>query len=199
MVNSIQRIEEIAADNGGVVTAADVRMAGVSPSYLSRMVSEGRLTRLERGLYAEPGVYVDEMFELYSRNRFVVFSHLSALYLHGLSDRTPLKMHITVPREKNISRLLESGLVVARRSNEQTHDLGLIMLESPAGFLVPAFDMERTVCDIVKARRQTDPQVLADALKAYARRKDRDLARLSRYAKTLKVEEPLRPYMEVLL
>jgi hypothetical protein len=52
---------------------------------------------------------------------------------------------------------------------------------------------------VVKAKGQTDPQILSDALKAYAKRKDKDLTRLTQYAKVLKTEGLLSPYMEVLL
>jgi predicted transcriptional regulator of viral defense system len=199
MSDSIQKIEQMAQKNSGVVTAAEVRAAGISPSYLSQMVRDGKLNRLACGLYALPSVYVDEMFELFSQNRFIVFSHLSALYLHELTDRTPLKMFITVPRTKNVSKLLKTGVVEIKRSNEQTHSLGLIQMLSPSGFSIPAYDMERTICDIVKNKKQTDAQILTDALKSYAIRRDKNLTRLSEYAKILKADNLLRPYMEVLL
>jgi predicted transcriptional regulator of viral defense system len=195
----IEKIEEMLMQGNGVVTAAEVRLAGISPSYLSQMVRDGKLNRSRRGLYASPTVYVDEMYELYSHSRYIVFSHLSALYLHELTDRTPLKMAITVSRTKNVSKLLKSGLVEIKRSNEQTHELGLIQMSSPSGFIIPVYDMERTVCDMVKAKKKTDPQIFADALKSYAKRKDKNLTRLSQYAKVLNVEGLLRPYMEVLL
>jgi predicted transcriptional regulator of viral defense system len=163
------------------------------------MVQDGRLNRMARGLYASPTAYVDEMFELFFKNRSIVFSHISALYLHELTDRTPLKMFITVPRTKNVSKLLQSGMVEVKRSNEQTHELGLVQMPSPSGFPVPAYDMERTICDIVKAKKRTDSQIFADALKSYAGRKDKNLTRLTQYAKMLKAERLLRPYMEVLL
>jgi predicted transcriptional regulator of viral defense system len=183
----------------GIVTAAETRSAGISPSYLAQMVQDGRLSHLGRGLYASPETYVDEMYELFAVNKYIVFSHLSALYLHGLTDRTPLKMTITVSRTKNVSKLLRTGLVKIKRSNPQTHDMGLTRMESPSGFLIPVYDMERTVCDVVKARGQTDPHILSDALKVYTNRKDKDLTRLAQYAKVLKVEELIRTYIEVLL
>jgi predicted transcriptional regulator of viral defense system len=199
MNEHIQEIEELLRENNGVVTAAEVRAAGISPSYLSAMVEDGKLNRLERGFYALPTTYVDEFYTLVVKNRDIVFSHLSALYLHELTDRTPLKMSITVPRIKNASKLLQSGLVEIKRSNEQTHKMGLIKIPSPSGFLIPVYDMERTVCDIVKNKKYTDPQILSDALKSYAKRKDKNLTRLAQYAKILKTEGQLRPYMEVLL
>ena len=150
---NIQRIKKISHKNNGIVTAAEVRSAGISPSYLSLMVKNGSLNRIERGLYATPSVYVDKMFELFAKNKFIVFSHLSALYLHELTDRTPLKISITVPRTKNVSKLLQTGMIEIKRSNEETHDLGLIQMLSPSSFPIPVYNMERTICDIVKAKK----------------------------------------------
>jgi predicted transcriptional regulator of viral defense system len=195
----IQKIENMLRENNGVVTAAAVRAAGISPSYLSQMVESGKLDRPERGIYVLPSVYVDEMYVLFAKNKDIVFSHLSALYLHDLTDRTPLKLSITLPRTRNASKLIKTGLVEIKRSNEQTHGMGQIWMTSPSGFQIPVYDMERTICDIVKNRKHTDPQILSDALKIYAKRKDKNLTRLAVYAKTLKAEAPLRVYMEVLL
>jgi hypothetical protein len=72
-------------------------------------------------------------------------------------------------------------------------------MQSPSKFLIPVYDIERTVCDIVKNKKNIDPQIFSDALKSYAKRKDKNLTRLAQYAKLLKVEIQLRQYMEVLL
>ena len=199
MIPQIQRIDDICQNNNGIVTAEEVRHAGISPSYLSKMVNDGKLTRLARGLYTSPDTYVDEMYELYLKNKFIVFSHLSALYMHDLTDRTPSKMYITVPRTKNVSRLLQNGLVEVKRSNPDTHEMGLILMKSPSGFPISVYDKERTICDIVKARNHTDSQVFSDALKAYARKTDNNLSLLAEYARVLKVEGAVRQYIEVLL
>jgi predicted transcriptional regulator of viral defense system len=194
-----QKINDLCDANNGIVKAADVRAAGVSPFYLSQMVSDGRLNRLARGLYAVPDTYVDEMYELYSKNSYLIFSHLSALYMHDLTDRTPSKMWVTVPRTNNVSKLLSMGLVEVKRSNPDTHRMGQIEMRSPSGFPIPVYDMERTICDIVKARKHTDPQILSDALNGYVRRKDNNLPMLAEYARALKTEEAVRQYIEVLL
>ena len=61
------------------------------------------------------------------------------------------------------------------------------------------YDMERTICDVLRSRSHIEMQTFQDALKAYARRKDKDLRTLVRYAKLFRVEKILRQYLEVLL
>ncbi len=72
-------------------------------------------------------------------------------------------------------------------------------MNTPFGNPVPVYDIERTVCDVVRSRSGIEMQTFQDALKQYAKRKDKDLRRLMRYAQMFHVEKLLRPYLEVLL
>ena len=59
--------------------------------------------------------------------------------------------------------------------------------------------MERTICDVLRSRSRIEMQTLQGALKVYARRSDKDLRTLMRYAKLFRIEKILRQYLEVLL
>lgn len=59
--------------------------------------------------------------------------------------------------------------------------------------------MERTICDLIRSRSGIEMQTFQDALKQYAKRKDKDLRKLMRYAQMFRVEKLLRQYLEVLL
>ena len=65
--------------------------------------------------------------------------------------------------------------------------------------LVRAYDLERTLCDMVRAQRFVDEQVVNPAMKAYVRRRDRDIPKLLGYARELGVEAKIQTYVRVLL
>ena len=67
------------------------------------------------------------------------------------------------------------------------------------GHLVNVYDMERTICDILRSRNSMETQVFQDALKMYSKRRDKDLQNLMDYAKLFHVEKLMRQYMGVLL
>ncbi len=186
-------------ENNGILTAKMARDAKIPHEYFSIMNKKGLIEKAGKGLYCSKATYVDEMFELQATNPNLIFSHQSALYILDLTDRTPLKMTVTLPRTQNASRLIASGMVKVKRSSEKTHLLGIIEASSPAGFKIKIYDKERTICDIVKNAKNTDPQILMDALKRYAHQKDRNLSKLMYYAKILKAEKKVRQYLEVLL
>lgn len=64
------------------------------------------------------------------------------------------------------------------------------------GVEVKVFDVERTVCDLVKFRNKTGKDSMLEAIKNYLNRPDKDISKLLRYARALRVEKIITPYLE---
>ena len=94
---------------------------------------------------------------------------------------------------------LDTALFLCGGSKEPFYSLGIENLITPGGHTVKAYGAERTLCDILKSRNHTDIQVVTDAFKRYAARKEKNIPLLSEYARSLKTESRLRAYLEVLL
>lgn len=120
------------------------------------------------------------------------------LFFHKLTDREPLKYTITVRTGYNPSRLQEDRFQVYTVKKE-LHEIGITTMQTSFGHAVPVYDMERTICDLLRSRNNIEIQVFQDALKQYAIRKDKNLRVLMKYATLFHVENILRPYLEVLL
>ena len=78
-------------------------------------------------------------------------------------------------------------------------DLGKSEKSSGMGHNIVTYDIERTLCDIIRSRNKIDNQIIIEALKNYAQSKDKDLHRLYKYAENFGIEKILYHYMEVLL
>ena len=142
--------------------------------------------------------HLDAMFLLHLRCGQAVFSHESALFFHDLTEREPSPYAITVRRGYSTTRLKAEGLSVYTIKPE-LYEVGLTTGQTPFGHTVPVYDMERTICDLLRSRSSMEIQTFQGALKMYARRKDKDLRTLLRYAGMFRVEKILRQYLEVLL
>ena len=138
------------------------------------------------------------MYLLHLRCAQAVFSHESALFFHDLTDREPSPYSITVKTGYNPASLQADGIKVYTIKKE-LHDVGIVTMNTPFGNPVPVYDMERTICDLIRSRSGIEMQTFQDALKQYAKRKDKDLRKLMRYAQMFRVEKLLRQYLEVLL
>ena len=135
---------------------------------------------------------------LHLRCSQVVFSHESALFFHDLTDREPKPYSDTVRTGYNPASLKSDGIKVYTIKKE-LHDVGLITMDTPFGNAVPVYDAERTICDLIRSRSSIEMQTFQDALKHYARSREKNLRKLMRNAKMFHVKKILRQYLEVLL
>ncbi len=194
----MEKLVTIAKKHAGFITSGMVTEAGLPRRLLREAVDSGVLYRPARGLYALPEVWEDEYLVAQHRFRRGVFSHESALFLNGVSERTPSILTMTFPRGYNTSTVLSSG-IVAKTVAPDLIGLGKIKYRTTFGNKVDAYDIERTLCDLVRGQAVPDVEVVNPAMKRYVLADDRDINKLMSYASKLGVESKIRNYMEVLL
>lgn len=175
-----------------------IKELGISPSSVYRFIKDENLERVSKGVYVKSNLWNDEMNLLSKRTSVAVFSHESALLLHNLTDREPSSLTVTVPSTYNANSLINTGVRVFYIKPNYL-GIGKTNLMSLEGNLVPSYDLERTICDILRSRSQIDAQVVFGALKAYVKRKDKRLDILSHYAKKFRISKLISQYLEVLL
>lgn len=192
------KLKDIINKNDGIITTNLVEQKGIHREYLNSLVKAGEIERVSHGVYISPDVWEDMLYINQLKREKMIYSHETALYLHDLTDRDPLHYIVTVPQGYNSSKLKEEGFRIYSIKKEW-FDLGIITKETVFGNEVRTYDMERTICDILRARNKIDATIIGESLKRYFSRKDKDLNKLMKYAKELKIQNILRTYMEVLL
>lgn len=197
-MNISQSILELAEKNNGTITAADARKMGILHGNLNYLVKKGLLEKSSRGVYILPNEWEDEMFNLQIRFKKGIYNLDTALFLHDLSDRTPSKYSMAFPTGYNLKNP-KSENIKCTQENEKLYSVGKVSVKSTCGNIVNVYDMERTLCDLLRKKNSLDIELVSEAFKRYIRRKDINIPKLSEYAKLLKVENKLRNYMEVLL
>ena len=183
--------------NNGVITSKAVTEQGMHRSVLSKMVKNGELIQCSRGIYMLPDEWEDEFYLLQQKYKKGIFSHGTALYLLGYSERVPLTFHMTFPTKYNCASLKLENVIVTR-VNDNNYELGVSTAETPAGNTVKIYDLERSLCDMMRGSAE-DIQAIQFVMKKYISSKKRDINKLMRYAKQLRVESKVRKYVEVLL
>ena len=193
-----EQLDRLLTEHDGMLQTAQVIASGIVKPIFYEYVKEKNLQQVAHGIYVSEDAWVDAMFLLHLRCNQAVFSHESALFFHDLTDREPSKYSVTVRRGYSPTRLKAEGLSVYTMKPE-LFDVGLSSGQTPFGHTVPVYDMERTICDLLRSRSRIEIQTFQGALKAYARRKDKNLRALMQFAGMFKVEKILRQYLEVLL
>jgi predicted transcriptional regulator of viral defense system len=192
------RIHDEIKKNNNVITTSQVLQLGFSKTLLTNYVHAGLLERRGPGIYTLPGKLHDDMHSLMLRSSKIIFSHDSALFLNGQSERTPFRHIVTIPSDSVLPASLKNSCTCFYIKPE-LHTLGMVLRKTTFGNTVRCYNMERTICDLLRSRSRCDEETVISSVKNYAASKSKNLNLLAEYAKSLRVDKTLKQYMEVLL
>ena len=161
-------------------------------------IRRNEMEKVAPGVYISSDAWEDKLYLLQLRNRKIIFSHESALYIHNLSDREPFSPVITVGRGYNAKHLKDKSVVVHTVRPEWL-ELGLTQGQTFTGNTVRIYDKERCICDIIKNKNNMDIQVFQTALTTYFSDSEKNIHNLMKYADIMGISDKVRQYTEVLL
>lgn len=184
--------------NKNMITTSEVQALGFSKQTLINYVKEGLLERIRQGVYILPDSIHDDMYTLMLRSESIIFSHETALFLNGLSERTPFLHSITLPSNKTVPHSIKDECICFY-VQPKLYSIGVIEKRTTFGNTVRCYDVERTICDFLRTRKRCDEETVIASIKNYASYNGKNLNRLAYYAEQFKVDAELKKYMEVLL
>lgn len=184
--------------NNGYLEVQKAISVGLSKSNIFQYIKQNNLEKVAPGIYTTEDVWPDDLFVLQSRNPRIIFSHETALYIHGLSDREASQITVTVPRGYNTKHLVQKGITV-HSIHSAFYKLGITSAITTAGNTISLYDKERCICDIIRNKKKMDIQFYQTAIKSYFSDSNKNLHMLTQYAKAMHLEEKIRQYTEVLL
>jgi predicted transcriptional regulator of viral defense system len=185
-------------DHNNILSAKRANELGFSRALLSTYVKKGLLERCAPGIYSRPDTVHDDMYILMLHSKKIIFSHESALYLNGLSDRTPFVHTFTIPSDSALPASIK-GTCNCFYIKPELHSLGLTARKTVFGNEVRCYNAERTLCDIFRSRNKLDQETFLSSIKNYAAYKNKDLNLLGDYSKQFHIYKELKKYLEVLL
>ena len=199
MDSNHQRILALAA-NQGLIRPRDLDEWSLPRVALTRLVRQGRLERVGRGLYATPGRPASEhgsMAEVARKHPQAIVCLLSALRVHGLTTQSPFELWVAIPNKSRTPRIDYPPLRVFRFSGVGLTDG--VEKHLIDGVVVRVTSVARTVAYCFKFRNKIGLDLALEALReAWAARRV-TMDELWRYAVQCRVANVMRPYMESLL
>jgi len=183
-------------DRGGTLRTRDLIALGVHTDALYALRDSGRIVELGRGLYrlAEVGeTEHPDLAVVAVRAPDAAICLISALSYHGITTQIPSSVHLAVPRGSYHGIKLSMPVTVYRFDpktfNEglETHRIG--------GKPLKIYSAARTVVDCFKFRNKLGLEVQLEALRLARQRKRVQNRELLRYARLLRVEKPMTPYL----
>jgi predicted transcriptional regulator of viral defense system len=191
-------IKNIVDRSKGYLISSEVIDEGISKYQLSSYIKDNNMEKAAHGIYVSEDTWIDPLYIIHLRNSNVIFSHETALYLHGLMEREPSHITVTVKFGYNASHLVNNGIKVVT-AVDKFFAIGKSTAKTKFGNTVSIYDAERTICDIIRSKKDIDPQVYQNAIKEYMKSSEKKLPVLMRYASIFKIEDLVQTYTEVML
>ena len=197
-VTNEQKLKNMLRMNKGFITRKQVDSHKIPSWFLTDFVRRQGLVKIDKGFYAQERWIRDDYFVFQYKYPKFIFSNVSALFLHGLTDQLPDYFEVTGP--KNYRPFSPNpSVTIHTDSHEETYKLGICKIKTSLGHLVESYDMERTICDIIKNSQKINAEIYGKALKLYAKSKDKNTHNLLHYAQILKIENKVAELMTVVL
>jgi len=198
MATSHQNILDLAAERG-LIRPRDLTERGLPTVALTRLVRQGRLQRVGRGLYALPDRPVSEhnaLAEVARKHPQAIVCLLSALRFHDLTTQSPFEVWLAIPNKARAPKMDYPPLRIVRFSGAAlTRGVEDHVID---GVPVRVTGVARTVADCFKFRNKIGLDVALEALQEAWRAKRASMDELWRYATLCRVANVMRPYMESL-
>lgn len=178
----------------GVMNTQEIRE---SQSYygIRKAVKEGSVVRLKNGVYASAEVLADTMIDIERVVPRGVLCLYSAWAHYGLTTQIPGAFYVAVEKHRKVV-VPQFPPITLCYWERKYYEMGVVEAEV-SGHKVRIYDLEKSVCDAVKFRNKIGSDVASEVLKTYLARKDRNIARLTAYARQLRVANTLATYLEI--
>lgn len=182
------------------VTPRELAERGIHSQVLTRLVAQGQLERVARGLYRLPEQPVTEHHGLALAAAAVpqgVICLLSALQYHGIGTQLPSEVWIALDRRAWRPTLAYPPLRIVRYTGKalsagvETHTI--------EGRPVKIYGLAKTVADCFKYRNKIGLDVALEALREGWQARRFTMDELDRFAAICRVQRVMRPYLEALV
>jgi predicted transcriptional regulator of viral defense system len=187
-------------ENHNTLRVVEAVKKGIPRHIIYEMASAGILAREERGLYrladAEP-LSNPDLVNISLLVPKAVICLISALYFYDLTTQIPHAVWIALPRNIRTPRIGYPPIEVVRLSPEP-YEAG-IEEQFIDGKTIPIYSLEKTITDCFKFRNKIGNDIAIEALKEYMDHPHPKIDKLVEFARLNRVENLIRPYLEILI
>lgn len=194
-MNYRKQIEIHLKESGGIITSAYCRENNIPTVYLSRLAKEGKLFRVQKGIYIIEDGDFDEYYFFQYQYKKAIFSYETALFLLGLTDKIPWRIDVTVYNGYKFNE--KQDTLNINYVKKSIYNLGIIQKKTMFGNIVNVYSYERILCDFISNKEKMDTEVYVKLIRSYSKYKDKDIHSLYEIARKMGIEDKVREVMEV--
>lgn len=183
----------------GIVRLSEFKASGITAATIGRMVKDGEVLRLARGLYQLPDAPLDVHHSLAEAAKKLpkgVVCLVSALAYHDLTDQLPRAVWMAIGTKDWEPKTDTPPIRTVRFTDALLSDD--VLTEQIEGVQVKVFGVAKTIADCFRHRRTVGQSVALEGLQEALRKRKTTPAEIARHAERGGVATVIRPYLEAL-
>ncbi len=196
-MNREKQILKLFRQKGGIIRLRDLSSININKYHLLKLVEAGKVERLKHGVYKLRGYETNEYIELKNYVPNGVLCLYSLWNYYELTNYIPHEFHIAISKKSKVK------LPVYPPIKLYYWDISSIKIGTETLKIdnseINIFDIEKSVCDAIKFRNKVGKDILNEVLTNYLKRSDKNIDKLIKYSKQLRIETILKNYLDVLI
>lgn len=196
-MSKMQKILKLVEEKG-IIRPKDIQEEGLPKKYVYRLYEQGKLEKIDRGLYKLSGKKFSEnemMLAVARKAPDATFCLLSALRFYEMTTQNPHQIWVAI-HHKDKKPVLDVPLKVVRMTGKSLKQ-GIEKREVD-NIPIRIFKPAKTVADCFKFRNKIGLEVAIEALREYSSRDMGTMSELWEYAKIDRVQSVIQPYAEAM-
>ncbi len=184
--------------HNGMITAREFKDNNISFFFINKLIKDEIIEKVDNGIYNKVGDFEDEYFILQHKYSNIIFSYNISLYFLGKTEVVPNRIDITVPSGYNANRIPKE--IVIHYISKKYLKLGTIETTTPFGNKIICYNLERTICDLVKNNNSgLDTEQINKIIRNAFLRKQINFNLLMDYAIKLQCDKKIKTLTEILV
>ena len=180
----------------GILTPKEIDEEG-RYYFVRKAMDAGNVVRLKNGVYATEDGLANTMVDVERIVPGGVLCLYSAWEHYGLTTQVPGSIYVAVEKHRKVV-VPEFPPITLCYWEQKYYEMGVVEADV-AGHKLRIYDIERSVCDVVRFRNKVGIDVMTEVLRAYLSRKDRNIAKLTDYAGKMRIGTIMAQYLNVMV
>ncbi len=197
MLTNRDKILKTFTQKNGIVKLKEITEQGINKYHLLKLVETGEIEKLQRGIYKLSEYQINDFAEIKKIVPSGIICLYSAWNFYELTTYMPHEYHIAIEQKSKI-KLPDYPPIKLYYWNKSVLSIG-VKTGKIENTEIEIYEIEKSVCDAVKFRNKIGKDTLNEILTEYLKLKDKNIDKLIKYAKLLRIERILQNYLDVLL
>lgn len=179
-----EMMRKISEFNKGYIQVKFLNLVNMPREYYKIFEEKNYIKKIMRGVYILNDNNYDELYVNQLKYKSMIYSHETALSFFGINTESKEKS-ISVPRGYHDQKLFSNFTIYS--SNKKFFNLGLISFETKDGNLIRTYDLERSICDVIKFKKRIGLNNVYSIITQYNKMDNRNIEKLELYASTMNI------------